>query len=88
MAAADRIEVVEYGPLQRGDVVKIARESGAVFKFLSAVVEDDAVLWVNLHGGTANHEKLRSVAFDRLKIPSDRQLAKQREERVARAVSK
>lgn len=68
--------------LLSGDEVKVTGEPGATFRFRSAVIEIDGgmgeILWVNLYGGRPHHEKLRSVAWDRLKIPTDKQLARQR----------
>jgi hypothetical protein len=73
-----RPRVETFGSLQPGDVVKLTQEQGA-FRFLSAAVDDEGgYLWVDLHGGTPGREQLRSVRCDRLKIPSDRQLARQR----------
>lgn len=79
-----RPRVDTYDRLQVGDVVKLTREQGD-FKVLGFVMAGDwgSLLWVDLHGGTANREQLRSVTWDRLKIPSDRQLARQRKVRAA-----
>lgn len=78
----ERKVVEKCGTLQAGDEVRVTGEPGATFRFRSAVVEIDGgmgeILWVNLYGGRPHHEKLRSVAWDRLKIPSDKQLARQR----------
>lgn len=73
-----RRKVDEWGGLQAGDVVKVTGQPGATFKFRSATVDGETVLWVNLYGGRPHHEKLRSFKWDELKIPTERQLAKQR----------
>ena len=78
-----RPRVDTFDVLQSGDMVKLAGEQGD-FRFLSAAVDDDgAVLWVDLHGGMHGREQLRSVMPSRLKIPSERQLQRQRRARAA-----
>lgn len=78
-----RPRVEEFGPLVKGDVVKLSREQGE-FTFLSAALDGDEVVYIDLHGGLKGREMLRSVTPDRLKIPSDRQLARQRRARAER----
>ena len=75
-----RTEVDQYGSLQYGDFVKVTREHGD-FKILGFVVEEGVVLWVNLYGGLRHHEMFRAMTYDRIKIPTDRQLEKQRKTR-------
>ena len=77
---AHRQTVAEFGRLRYGDFVKVTREQGT-FKVLSFVLDDGAVVWVNLYGGKMHHEMFRAMTYDRIKIPSDRQLAKQRSRR-------
>lgn len=82
-----RPRVEEYGGLQPGDVVKLTGEKGS-FRFLAVAVDGGGdVLHVDLHGGTPGREKLRSVSWDRLKIPTTKQLARQRLQRAERAAS-
>lgn len=77
-----RPRVDTFDRLQSGDVVKLRSEQG-VFTFLSVALDDEgAVLWADLHGGTANREQLRTVSVARLKIPTQRQLDRQRQARA------
>lgn len=78
-----RPRVGEYGVLQFGDVVKLTREQGD-FVFLSVALDDDGgVLWADLHGGTPGRKSLRTVTVDRLKIPTEKALRRQRARREA-----
>lgn len=81
---APRYKVERFGPLVRGDFVKLQSEQGS-FKFLAAVYDnahyDGEPLWIDLYGGTPYREMLRAVVPDRLKIPTPRQLASQRRTR-------
>lgn len=77
--------VETVGGLLPGDEVRVTGEPGATFRFRSAVVEYDGgvgeILWVNLYGGRPHHEKLRSFRWPLIKVPTDRQLARQRARR-------
>lgn len=87
----ERKVVERVGPLLAGDEVRVTGEPGATFRFRSAVVEIDGgmgeILWVNLYGGRPHHEKLRSVRWPLVKVPTDKQLARQRARRAALAAS-
>lgn len=77
-----RQRVDAFDRLRAGDIVKLTGEQG-LFTFLSAAVDDAGnVRWIDLHGGTPNRERLRSVSCDRLKIPSEKALERQRRQRA------
>lgn len=76
-----RPRAYDLGSLRAGDMVKLTSAHGS-FKFLSVALDSDGtVAWVDLYGGTAGRESLRTVTVDRLKIPTERALARQRKAR-------
>lgn len=83
--SSTRIKVASFGPLLPGDVVKLRGEQGT-FTFIAAVHEDpdEPPLWLDLHGGKAQHEMWRAIRPERVKVPAERQLVRQRKLRAER----
>lgn len=78
----------EWGILKSGDYVKVEGVRGD-FLFTGVVVDDltNEVLWVNLYGPRPTHAKsqaphLRSIATDRIKVPTQRVLNNRRKAKL------
>lgn len=82
-----RHEETEWDILCAGDYIKVAGEKGD-FLFNSVTVDNDTgkPLWLNLFGPRAKSARsrapqLRSIAPDRIKVPTQRVLNNQRKAR-------
>jgi hypothetical protein len=75
--------------LIRGDAVKISGERGQfTFNHAMADATTAEILWIEVHGGLPGRTKLRSFMADRVIVPSDKDLLKQRKQRALKAEEK
>jgi len=68
--------------LQFDDRISIVGENGT-FTFVDAVIETDTdeTLWVTVHGGKRGREKTRFFTPDKIVIPDEKTLQKQRKKK-------
>ncbi len=89
-------DVLEWNTLVKGDEVTLLGEKGCIYTFLSAALNPDTgeCVHVNLVGGRkgritkkgdTRQRSMRAIRPERIKIPNEKQLEKQRRLRALKA---
>lgn len=78
-----RITVTSWNGLESGDVTTVNQAKGT-FKFLCAVIDTETgeTLHISMYGGPAKKKMMRAFYPNRVNIPSEKELQKQRSKRA------